>query len=230
MRALALIALAATTASADVDKYKLMDAARLAIIAALDQGDAATFAKYIGPELAVDGLWFDTAACKKLATTKLTAKTAGALVACMKPLGVRGEGMLVFYGPGVELRLKIGVADGKATLSSMSGPGALATDPALPEVWQDLVENHRKTGTKSIPLDAAARKEIEAIPETGVVYHFCIDGKGRVVTVRTDEVAAGGTTAKQVAAEVKAWTFEPLTIRDKPVTVCTTETVKLAPH
>ena len=206
------------------DEYKMMDEARVAIIEALDKGDAKTFATYLGPALEVKGLWFDTPACrKKFSTARVTAKTAPAFVACISPLHVFGRGLNVYYGPEVLVSAKIDVIDGKARLQSIRGE--LAVDPTLPQVWRKGFEEHRTAGDP-IVLDADAKAELAEIPDTGAVIHICVNAAGKVAKTSVWGVDKGGPTAKLVANATKSWTFKPFTVRDKPSGACSTITAK----
>ena len=172
---LTTVLLASAAFADDAAKYKAMDAARIAIVAALDKGDAATFATFIPADgLVTEGLWFSTPACrKKFATTRVTAKTAAAFVACFKPLGVTQGGLLVRVGPGVNMSLKIDVSDGKATLSKLS---MLSGDP--PEVFAHVFEQNRIAGYDDIDLPERARAELDALPGKHIAFRVCVNAKG----------------------------------------------------
>jgi hypothetical protein len=227
MRIWLCLVLLSSIASADNEKYKRMDAARVAIIEALDKGDAKTFATYLDTSLEVTDLWFDTAACrKKFGTAKVTAKTVDAFVACIAPLHVHGRGLNVYYGPDVSVRVKIEVVDGgnKAVLRSLAGQLSYL-DATLPEVWVKEFEKHRTAGD-AIILDEAARSELAALGETkGVVVLICVDAKGRVKKTGTMPREAPKAN-QQIAAVTKSWTFEPFTARGKPIGACSTLVVK----
>jgi hypothetical protein len=216
------------TGTASADEYQEMDKARVAIIAALDSGDAKAFAGYVGTQFESARVWFDSAACrKKFGNATVKAKDAKAFVACFKGLGVRAKGLLIHYGPDVSLTAKIDVDDaGKATLVRLSGD--LGIDATLPLIWRDTFESHRKTGD-AVTFDADAQKELEALGEIGAVFDVCVDAKGNVKNVQTImDVKKNGPVMKQVRAATKGWTFEPFVVKGKPAPACARQLVKIA--
>ena len=224
--ALAGLGVALATGTARADKYAEMDKARVAIIAALDTGDAKAFATYVGKDFKSSRVWFDSAACrKKFHDTTVKAKDAKAFVACFKGLGVRAAGLLIHYGPGVSLSARIDVDDaGKATLASLSGD--VVREKALPPIWKKTFEAQRKSG-EPVVLDAAARQELAAIGDTGVVFEACVDAKGTVSKVSTImDLPDDGLTMTLVRAATKTWVFEPFIVKGKPAAACGTQVVK----
>jgi hypothetical protein len=210
----------ATLAHADDDKYKKIDAARVAIIAALDAGDGKALADHIKGSIDVSDVWFDTAACRKLGKQEATAKTATALAACFKPLHVYGRGLNVYYGPEISLRVKIEVIDDKAYVVSMKGEGMNFIDASLPMVSGKAFEANKKSGD-AIVLDDAMRDELEAAGDRGVVVYACVGANGKVTKTRLMPAVAGtGPTARAVTKATKTWVFEPFRVRDKPAAAC----------
>ena len=226
-RLVILVTVLATAATARADKYQEIDKARAAIVAALDQGDAAAFSPYVGAAgVEVTSVWFDAPKCRKrFGTATLTAKTAPAFVACFKGLGAQPRGLSIQYGPGVVLDHKLEIVDGKPVLVRLGTTGW--KDPALPEVPRAIFEEHRTAGAAAIVVDAAATAELVAIHETGAVFRVCVDKSGHVTRTEVAEVSAKGPTATQVRAAVKTWTFTPFQIRGKPGTTCSTLTLHL---
>ncbi len=216
--ALVFVTAVASPALADDDQYKQIDKARAAIIPALDTGDATTLAAFVGSDLSLTDVWFDSASCRKrFATAHVKAKDVAALAACFKGLDVHAQGMLVTYGPGVITTLEVRIVDRKPVLLSISGQPA--NDPALPQVWRDAFESHRKAGSPEVALDAAARAELG---KSGAAYEVCVDGHGLVISTDAVEVDPDSATARQLKAATKTWRFEPFMLRGKPTTVCTT--------
>ena len=209
--------LLASAAFADDAKYKAMDAARIAIVAALDTGDATSFATFIPADgVVTDGLWFTTPACrKKFSAARVTAKTAAAFVACFKPLGVTQGGLLVLVGPGITMSTKIDVTDGKATLTSLK---MYAGDP--PEVFARLFEQHRTAGDDDIDLPDAARAELDARPGKLVAFRVCVNAKGAVTKTHFVDIDEKGALATAIVKGTRDWKFKPFTIRTGAIPVC----------
>lgn len=228
MRVLLLILVLLGTARADDRKaeFASRDAARLAIAEAINKGDAAAFATYVGASLTTEKLWLDTPACRsKFSTAKIAAKQVPAFFACLSPLGMDGKTLLVRYGPDVIVRLDWAYADGKTTLVSMKGEGM--TSAQYPGVWIDAFEKHRTAGDLKLAFDAAAIAEIEESDAGGAIYEVCVDAKGNVASVSPRMVAANGPTAKSLKAATKAWKFEPFLVRGKPAMACALENQSL---
>ena len=202
-------------------KYAAIDAARATLIAALESGDATAFAGLLDAQaVEVADVWFDTKPCRKQWKSKsLDAKTAPAFVTCMQGLGVRATGLNVHYGPGVQLVVRFDYVEGQAVLRRLSGsPNVVA--PSAPMVSGKELESHRTEGTP-ITLDQAARDELAAADDSGVVVHVCVNPKGVATAKRLmPKVAAKGPTAKAVKAALATWKLTPFTVRGKPATAC----------
>ncbi|MBA3397900.1 MAG: hypothetical protein H0T89_35075 [Deltaproteobacteria bacterium] len=228
---LLVVVLAAAPAAADddADKYKAMDAARLAIVDALDKRDAAAFEPYVGDSLETSGLWFSTASCRtRFSTARVKiGKDLRALVDCFAPLGVKQSGLLVHYGPGVTMSVKLDVTDGKAKLTKLS---AFAGDPAAPEIFGKIFESHRTAGNPIVPLDDAARTELADFPRGVVAFKACVDKAGRVNRHTLVELDKRTALAKAIGKAVRTWKFKPFTIRGKPLAVCAVAFVRASDH
>lgn len=223
---LAATLLACGTAHADKD-YAEMDKARIGVVAALDKGDGAELAKYIGKELKLERVWFDNATCrKKFSDAKVTAKQASALAKCFAGLKAWQVGLNIYYGPGVLLSTRFKIEDGKPIAWSMAGD--VNSNTTLPHVSGKSFGEARMTGAPTISFDQAALDEIAAVPDTGIAYDVCIDAKGKVTKTTPLMVAANGPVAKQIRAATKSWTFKPFELRAKATTVCATLVQKVA--
>lgn len=212
---------AAVAAPPPDPKYAAIDAARASLVSALDRGDAAALTELLdATPVEVKDLWFDTKACrKKWKQASLTTKTASAFVACMKGLSVSAVGMSVYYGPGVSLTVKVEYVDGKAVLRSLRGD-PVAIDPALPTVAAKKLVAQRTEG-QDIVLDQAARDELAAAGDSGVVVKACVDAKGTVKSRGLlPKVAAKGPTATAVQAALAGWKVTPFQVRGKPSAAC----------
>ncbi len=224
---LVLIGVRPAVAAPPDPKYAAIDAARAALVSALDRGDAAALTELLdATPVEVKDLWFDTKACrKKWKQASLTTKTAPAFVACMKGLSVSAVGLNVYYGPGVGLTVKLEYVDGKAVLRRLSGD-PVAIDPALPTVAAKRFVAQRTEG-QDIALDQAARDELVAAGDTGVVIKACVDAKGTVTSRGLlPKVAAKGPTATAVRTGLGGWKLTPFQVRGKPFGACAMLVVK----
>lgn len=220
---LALLAtLAASPALADDPdsdaKFKAMDAARLAIVDALDKHDAAALEPYVSGEVVTEGVWFSTPACRKRFSTAhvKAGKELRALVACFAPVNVIQTGLLVTYGPGITMTVKLDVTDGKATVTKLS---SFAGDPAAPEIFSKIFESHRVAGDPKVALDDATRAELAAMPSGVAGFRVCVDKRGTVSHQLVD-LDAKSAIAKAIASAVKTWQFKPFEIRGKAIPIC----------
>lgn len=217
------------TAHADdrKEEFRQRDAARLAISEAVNKGDAAAFAGYVGDGITTADLWLDTPPCRKrFSDAKVTKKDVPAFVACLSPLGMDAKTLLVRYGPDVIVQLGWKYDGGKTTLVSMKGDGMM-TSKQYPQVWIDAFEKHRTAGDLKIAFDDKARAEIEESDAGGALFEVCVDAKGNVASVVPRMVAADGPTAKALKAATKSWKFDPFLVRGKPATACALENQKL---
>ncbi|MDQ3368789.1 MAG: hypothetical protein M3680_25450 [Myxococcota bacterium] len=226
---LAGVAAASPAVADDADKYKRKDAAQLAIVDALDKRAPTALDAYITGSVETVGLWFSTPSCRKrFSTARVKAgKDVRALVDCFAPLGVQQSGLLITYGPGVTLSLKLDVSDDKVTLTKLS---SMTHDPAVADVFLKIFETHRLTGTAIIPLDGNARAELTGLPGGVGGFRVCVDKRGRVSSHQLFDVQQRGALAKAIAAAVRGWTFKPFEIRGTPIPVCTFAFVRASEH
>jgi hypothetical protein len=217
-----LTILAATPAFADDPnseaKFKALDAARLAIVDALDKHDAAAFEPYVDHQVVTEGLWFSTPACRKrFSTASIKAKDLRAFVACFAPVNVTQTGLLVTYGPGITMTVKLDVTDGKVTVQKLS---SFVGDPAAPEIFSKMFERQRTAGDPKVALDDAARAELAALQGGVAAFRVCVDKTGKVKSHKMVDLDAKTAIAKSVAAAVKTWQFKPFEIRGKAIPIC----------
>ncbi len=95
------------------------------------------------------------------------------------------------------------------------------------DVAPGLLEKNRLSGTATIPPDAAMTKAINASGKTTVVgsWKLCIDDAGAVTTVTRIKATGFPAYDHALEAAMRKWTYKPFHVIDKPVPVCTEETL-----
>jgi hypothetical protein len=166
-----------------------------------------------------EGVWFSTPACRKrFSTARVKAgKDLRAFVACFAPVNVIQTGLLVTYGPGITMTVKLDVTDGKATVTKLS---SFVGDPAAPEIFSKMFESHRVAGDPKVALDDATRAELAARPSGIAGFRVCVDKRGTVASHQLVDLDAKSAIATAIASAVKTWQFKPFEIRGKAIPIC----------
>lgn len=194
-----------------------------ALVAGKDLG------KLVATPIVTERVWFADPACAKRFTApkiqRVEAADAPALVRCIaaaKPVRTPDTTWLnaLTFEPGYQLSV--------ITVAKADGLPMLQLAGAMRESWPvlspDQIERARATGTRAIEPDAATKTAVDRDPKAVAfaTIRYCVDTKGKVTNAEASVTPKAGHASyvAHALAQVQAWTFKPLTIKGKAVTVC----------